>query len=123
MTDAIVAAFEASEYAGRLAACRRALAARGLDAVLIFAQESQYYLFGYDATCDIVADYQYEEVAQKLLLDEEQQDFFKEHNPLALRDAAQRLLEAHERQLWENAVPATLDALEASILHIQGELE
>ena len=81
------------------------------------------YLFGYDATCDIVADYQYEEVAQKLLLDEEQQDFFKEHNPLALRDAAQRLLEAHERQLWENAVPETLDALEASILHIQGELE
>ena len=65
----------------------------------------------------------YEEVAQKLLLDEEQQDFFKEHNPLALRDAAQRLLEAHERQLWENAVPETLDALEASILHIQGELE
>ena len=51
------------------------------------------------------------------------QDFFKEHNPLALRDAAQRLLEAHERQLWENAVPETLDALEASILHIQGELE
>ena len=48
MTDAIVAAFEASEYAGRLAACRRALAARGLDALLIFAQESQYYLFGYD---------------------------------------------------------------------------
>ena len=81
------------------------------------------YLFGYDATCDIVADYQYEDVAQKLLLDEEQQDFFKEHNPLALRDAAQRLLEAHERQLWENAVPETLDALEASILHIQGELE
>ena len=56
-------------------------------------------------------------------MDEEQQDFFKEHNPLALRDAAQRLLEAHERQLWENAVPETLDALEASILHIQGELE
>ena len=48
MTGAIVAAFKASEYAGRLAACRRALAARGLDALLVFAQESQYYLFGYD---------------------------------------------------------------------------
>ena len=48
MTDATVAAFETSEYAGRLSACRRALAARGLDALLIFAQESQYYLFGYD---------------------------------------------------------------------------
>ncbi|GIT07520.1 MAG: hypothetical protein CM1200mP30_11500 [Pseudomonadota bacterium] len=45
------------------------------------------FLFGYDATCDIVADYQYEEVANKLLLDPEQQKFFREHNPLALRDA------------------------------------
>ena len=59
------------------------------------------YLFGYDATCDIVADYQYEEVANKLLLDPEQQKFFREHNPLALRDASQRLLEANERQMWQ----------------------
>ncbi len=81
------------------------------------------YLFGYDATCDIVADYQYEEVAQKLLLDPEQQQFFREHNPLALRDAAQRLLEAHERDLWSEADPATLDALEAALVEVQGELE
>lgn len=81
------------------------------------------YLFGYDATCDIVADYQYEEVAQKLLLDPEQQHFFREHNPLALRDAAQRLLEAHERQLWEDANPETLNALEEAVVQIQGELE
>ncbi len=57
------------------------------------------YLFGYDATCDIVADYQYEEVANKLLLDPEQQKFFREHNPLALKDASQRLLEANEREM------------------------
>jgi len=81
------------------------------------------YLFGYDATCDIVADYQYEEVAQKLLLDPEQQQFFRDHNPLALRDAAQRLLEAHERELWEDATPETLDALESAIIEVQGELE
>ena len=81
------------------------------------------YLFGYDATCDIVADYQYEEIAQKLLLDPQQQQFFRDHNPLALRDAAQRLLEAHERELWENAAPETLDALESAIIEIQGELE
>ena len=81
------------------------------------------YLFGYDATCDIVADYQYEEVAQKLLLDPEQQKFFREHNSLALRDASQRLLEAHEREMWENADPETLEALESAILEIQGEVE
>jgi len=81
------------------------------------------YLFGYDATCDIVADYQYEEVANKLLLDPEQQKFFREHNPLALRDASQRLLEANEREMWENANPETLEALESAILEIQGEVE
>lgn len=48
MTDAIVAAFDEDEYARRRAACRRAMDDRGLDALLIFAQESQYYLFGYD---------------------------------------------------------------------------
>ena len=81
------------------------------------------YLFGYDATCDIVADYQYEEVANKLLLDPEQQKFFREHNPLALKDASQRLLEANEREMWENADPGTLEALESAILEIQGEVE
>ena len=81
------------------------------------------YLFGYDATCDIVADYQYEEVANKLLLDPEQQKFFREHNPLALKDASQRLLEANEREMWENADPETLEALESAILEIQGEVE
>jgi len=81
------------------------------------------YLFGYDATCDIVADYQYEEIANKLLLDPEQQKFFREHNPLALKDASQRLLEANEREMWENADPETLEALESAILEIQGEVE
>ena len=81
------------------------------------------YLFGYDATCDIVADYQYEEVANKLLLDPEQQKFFREHNPLALRDASQRLLEANERQMWQNADSETLEALESTVLEIHGEME
>ena len=81
------------------------------------------YLFGYDATCAIVADYQYEEVANKLLLDPEQQKFFREHNPLALRDASQRLLEANERQMWQNADSETLEALESTVLEIHGEME
>ena len=81
------------------------------------------YLFGYDATCNIVADYQYEEVANKLLLDPEQQKFFREHNPLALLDASQRLLEANERQMWQNADSETLEALESTVLEIHGEME
>jgi Xaa-Pro dipeptidase len=40
--------FEASEFAGRLAATRRRMRERGLDALIVFAQESHYWLTSYD---------------------------------------------------------------------------
>lgn len=40
--------FERSEYAARLTALRAEMAARGLDGMLIFAPETQYWLTGYD---------------------------------------------------------------------------
>ena len=40
--------FTAEEFAARLRAARAAMAARGLDALLMFRQESMYYLTGYD---------------------------------------------------------------------------
>ncbi len=40
--------FSAEDYAGRMAAARTALRERGLSALLSFAQESHYYLTGYD---------------------------------------------------------------------------
>lgn len=42
--------FERTEFEGRIAAARQALAADRLDAVLLFAQESLYYLTGYDTS-------------------------------------------------------------------------
>ncbi|MES2308770.1 MAG: cobaltochelatase subunit CobN [Verrucomicrobiota bacterium] len=81
------------------------------------------YLFGYDATCEIVEDHHYEAVAQKLLLDPQQQIFFKRFNPAAFQESTRRLLEAHERQLWEKANPETLSALEQLTLELAGEME
>lgn len=43
-------AFSPDEYEGRISALRAGLEARGLDAIILFAQESHYYLFGYDGT-------------------------------------------------------------------------
>jgi len=43
-----IRAFTDGEYDGRVAAARREMAVCGLDALLLFAQESLYYLFGYD---------------------------------------------------------------------------
>lgn len=81
------------------------------------------YLFGYDATTNFVEDHHYEEIAQALLLSPEQKEFFQRHNPMALQEATERLLEAAERGLWEHPSEATLSALEENLLELQGQLE
>ena len=42
--------FEYNEYTSRVDAARNQMCERGLDAILLFAQESHYYLFGYDSS-------------------------------------------------------------------------
>jgi Xaa-Pro dipeptidase len=42
--------FERAEFESRITAAREALAADGLDALLLFAQESLYYLTGFDTS-------------------------------------------------------------------------
>ncbi|MGR2737763.1 cobaltochelatase subunit CobN [Billgrantia sp. Q4P2] len=59
------------------------------------------YLFAYDATTDLVADYQYAQVSEALVLDGANQAFLREHNPAALEEMAERLLEAVQRGLWQ----------------------
>ncbi|MDR5904115.1 cobaltochelatase subunit CobN [Franzmannia qiaohouensis] len=58
------------------------------------------YLFAYDATTDLVADYQYAQVSEALVLDDANQAFLRQHNPAALEEMAERLLEAVQRGLW-----------------------
>ncbi|MBE9240522.1 cobaltochelatase subunit CobN [Synechocystis salina] len=71
------------------------------------------YLFAYDATTHCVEDFMYAGVAQAYLLDDKVQQFIQQHNPWALRDMAERLLEAHQRQLWNNVDSELLDQLRA----------
>ena len=58
-------------------------------------------LVGYDATTNLIADYQYEQVTDALLTDADNQQFLREKNPSALEDMAEGLLEAIQRGLWE----------------------
>jgi cobaltochelatase CobN len=81
------------------------------------------YLFGYSATTDLIKDSHYREVAQTLLLDPEQQEFIKKHNPAAFQEAAERLLEAVERGLWKRPDEGTVSALEECLVELQGQLE
>ncbi|WP_299177573.1 cobaltochelatase subunit CobN [uncultured Neptuniibacter sp.] len=59
------------------------------------------YLFAYDATTNLIADYQYEKVSDALVFDQKNREFLEQHNPHALEEMAERLLEATQRGLWQ----------------------
>ncbi|MBB2496289.1 cobaltochelatase subunit CobN [Aquipseudomonas ullengensis] len=60
------------------------------------------YLFAFDATSELVDDHQYALLTDAYLLDTGTRDFIQQHNPGALQDILERLLEAQQRGLWEN---------------------
>ncbi|MFB6978623.1 cobaltochelatase subunit CobN [Streptomyces scopuliridis] len=81
------------------------------------------YLFGYDATTGVVADWMYDKLTETYVLDPENREFLQEANPWALHGIAERLLEAESRGMWAKPDPAVLDALRAVFLETEGELE
>ena len=81
------------------------------------------YLFGYDATAQIVDDWMYERATQAYVQDPEMQRFFEEKNPWALRGISERLLEAADRGLWAAPDPETIARLRSTYLELEGDLE
>ncbi|MBP2325372.1 cobaltochelatase CobN [Kibdelosporangium banguiense] len=81
------------------------------------------YLFGYDATTGVVADWMYEQLAASYVLDPENQKFLAESNPWALHGISERLLEAADRGMWQHPEQSTLDALRSVYLSTEGDLE
>ena len=81
------------------------------------------YLFGYDATAQVVDDWMYEKVAETYALDPEMQQFFEESNPWALHAVAERLLEAAQRGMWATPPAEMLEALQELYLKSETLLE
>ena len=81
------------------------------------------YMFGYDATAQVIEDWMYENVTESYVLDPETQEFFRESNPWALRDIVERLLEAIERGMWENPPPDMKEKLQQMFLDLETDLE
>ena len=81
------------------------------------------YLFGYDATAGVMADWMYEQLSASYVLDEENRKFLSESNPWALHGMAERLLEAAGRGMWAAPEQATLDGLRQVMLETEGDLE
>jgi cobaltochelatase CobN len=80
------------------------------------------YIFGYDATAQVVDDWMYQQLAETYALDQGMQEFFAKNNPWALHGITERLLEAAQREMW-NASPETLEALKQLYLESEALLE
>lgn len=81
------------------------------------------YMFGYDATTDVIDDYMYEGVTQSYLLDSDTQRFLKEKNPWAVRAMGERLMEAANRGLWKNPDQNLLLEIELLVASVEGDIE
>jgi len=81
------------------------------------------YLFGYDATAQVMDDWMYEQLAQTYAFDPGMQQFLAEANPWAQNAIAERLLEAASRGMWEQPQAQTLAQLQQLYLHSETLLE
>ncbi|WP_223542774.1 cobaltochelatase subunit CobN [Pseudomonas sp. BF-RE-26] len=75
-------------------------------------------LFAFDATTQLIDDHQYALLADAYLLDPDTRDFVREHNPHALRDMTERMLEAQQRGMWKEPGEYR-EALENLLLDIE----
>jgi cobaltochelatase CobN len=81
------------------------------------------YLFGYDATAQVIEDWMYQRVTQAYVFDEALQRFLQEKNPWALRAIIERLQEAIDRGLWSAPERGTEERLRSIYLELEGQLE
>jgi cobaltochelatase CobN len=76
------------------------------------------YVFGFAATAGLVQDYQFAMLSDAYVLDVQSRRFLVEHNPGALREMTERLLEAMQRGLWRDPGDYR-EALEAVLLDVE----
>ncbi len=81
------------------------------------------YLFAYDATANCVADFMYQGVAKAYLFNPKVQEFVAAKNPWALRDMAERMLEANQRGLWQDVSAQMLEDLRNLVLSSEAAIE
>ncbi|HWW71346.1 MAG TPA: cobaltochelatase subunit CobN, partial [Duganella sp.] len=81
------------------------------------------YLFGYDATAQVMDDWMYEDVAQSYAFDPAMRQFLQDANPWAQNAIAERLLEAATRGMWAEPRPETLEQLRELYLRSEELLE
>ena len=81
------------------------------------------YLFAYDAATDRVPDWCYGVLCREWLESERIIQFLRQKNPWILRDMAERLLEAHNRGMWNGAEPSQLEHLKQLVGSSEATIE
>ena len=59
------------------------------------------YIFGWDATSDIIENWMYDRLAEHYILDESVREWIENVNPYAMREMINVLMEAHSRGMWD----------------------
>ena len=80
------------------------------------------FVFGWDATVEVVEDWMYEALANKYVLDKAMQEWLKDVNPHALQNMVERFLEAIERDMWQASKEMKTE-LQKLYLNVEGLLE
>lgn len=78
--------------------------------------------FGWDATADTGEDWMYQSMAERFLFDEDTRKWMEQVNRWAVYSAAERLLEAHQRGMW-NTDEETLRRLQGIYMQAEGSIE
>jgi cobaltochelatase CobN len=81
------------------------------------------YMYGYDATAQVIDDWMYEQLTDRYVLDTEVQQFFRDKNPWALRNIIERLMESVDRGLWQQPDEQQLEQMRRVYLQLEGDLE
>ena len=80
------------------------------------------FVFGWDATSDIVEDWMYEKISENFLFNYERREWIKDVNPWAIQNMTERLLEAAQRGMWK-AKEESLEKLRGMYMNIEGDIE
>jgi cobaltochelatase CobN len=81
------------------------------------------YIFGYDATSQILEDWMYEALAQEYTFADDMQEFLEQNNPWALNAICERLLEAASRGMWVEPKQETIQKLKEVMLRSETMVE
>jgi cobaltochelatase CobN len=79
-------------------------------------------VFGWGAVAPVIDDWMYEAIAGRYVFDEETAGWIREHNPWAMQNISERLLEAIHRGMW-NASEETVEKLRSIYMEMEGEME